>query len=237
MQHYMYSWSLNVSLHQVHVLLNSDWTTTCTTEQWLNHMYCWTMTEPLHVLLNNDWTTTCTTDQWLNSSMYYWSVTQPLYVLLITEWTTPFTIEQRMKAQVVLRKCVLLFFLQFYLFIPQTCVMESMVTVSCRTSCASCSRTIISAWRRSSVCKQSITTENAGEILLSVCYCYHCDKTLLKMPAQNTALLNLFKAQSSPERYRWGLRSQNVTEREGQYLTLHYDQNDSVLRWAVMRVI
>ena len=102
--------------------------------------------------------------------------------------------------------------------------MESMVTVSCRTSCASCSRTIISAWRRSSVCKQSTTTENAGEILLSVCYCYHCDKTLFKMPAQSTALLNLFKAQSSPESYWWGLRSQNVAERERQYLTLQYHQ-------------
>ena len=95
MHHYMYSWSLNISLRQVHVLLNSDWTTTCTTEQWMNHyMDCWTMTEPLHVLLNNDWITTCTTEQWLNLYMYSWSVTKPLPVLLISDWTPPCTTDQ-----------------------------------------------------------------------------------------------------------------------------------------------
>ena len=79
----MYYWTMTEPLHG---LLNNDWTTTCTTEQWLNHyMYYWTMTESLHVLLNNDWTSTCTPDQWLNPSLYYWSVTEPLHVLLISD--------------------------------------------------------------------------------------------------------------------------------------------------------
>ena len=52
-------------------------------------------------------------------------------------------------------------------------------------------------------------------------------------------LLGLFKAVLFPERYWWGLRSQEVEGGcggGGMNITLHcHHQNDSALRWATMR--